>query len=335
MFTKYVDIGNQQTVPFRVFVLNNNCDNLLSRDPALRLGLVKRLENINDLAFGEVQCNPIKIRLRDDATPYSISTARRIPLPLLPEVEQELQRMEENGVIERITEPTDWCAPMVPVMKKGGGVCICVDLKKLNRAVKRERYMLPTLEDVMHKLKGSTVFTKLDATSGFWQLPLNDETAKLTTFMTPFGRYFFRRLPFGISFAPDVFQRTMENILGDIEGVECYMDDILVHADGLEEHDRRLDQALNRLAQTGLKRNREKCEFRKEEISFLGHIVSKDGIKPDPSKLDAIRQMEDPRDVPELRRWLRMVNYLGRFLPDRSTVLTPLNDLLHKDTPWA
>ena len=321
-----------------MFVLNN-CNNLLSRDAALRLGLVKRLDNINDLAFGEVgrpvQCDPIKIRLRDDATPYSISTARRIPLPLLPKVEQELQRMEENGVIERITEPTDWCAPMVPVMKKGGGVRICVDLKKLNRAVKRERYMLPTLEDVMHKLKGSTVFTKLDATSGLWQLPLDDATAKLTTLMTPFGRYFFRRLPFGISLAPEVFQRTVENVLGDIEGVECYMDDILVHADGMEEHDRRLDQALNRLAQTGLKLNREKCEFRKEEISFLGHIVSKDGVKPDPSKLDAIRQMQDPRDVPELRRWLGMVNYLGRFFPDLSTVLTPLNDLLHKDTPWT
>ena len=206
--------------------------------------------------------------------------------------------MEENGVIERITEPIDWCAPMVPVMKRGGGVRICVDLKKLNRAVKRERYMLPTLENVMHKLKGSTVFTMLDATSGFWQLPLDNETAKLTTFMTPFGRNFFRRLPFGISLAPEVFQRIVENIPGDTEGVECRTDDILVHADGTEEHDRRLDQALNRLAETGLKLNREKCEFRKDEISFLGHIVSKDGVTPDPSKLDAIRQMEDPRDVP-------------------------------------
>ena len=125
-------------------------------------------------------------------------------IPPLPKVEQELQRMEENGVIERITEPIDWCAPIVPVMKRGGGVRICVDLKKLNRAVKRERerYMFPTLENVMHKLKGSTVFTMLDATSGFWQLPLDNETAKLTTFMTPFGRYFFRRLPFGFLFGP-------------------------------------------------------------------------------------------------------------------------------------
>ena len=152
--------------------------------------------------------------------------------------------MEENGVIERITEPSDWCAPMVPVMKKGSRVRICVDPKKLNRTVKRERYMLPTLEDAMHKLKGSTVFTKLDATSGFWQLSLDDETAKLTAFTTPFGRYFFRRLPFGISLAPEVFQRTVENIPGDTEGVECRTDDILVHADGTEEHDRRLDHRL-------------------------------------------------------------------------------------------
>ena len=105
--------------------------------------------------------------------------------------------------------------------------------------------MLPTVEDVMHKLKGSTVFTKLDATSGFWQLSLDDATAKLTAFMTPFGRYFFRCLPFGISLAPEVFHRTMENIFGDTDGVKCYMDDILVHADGMEEDDGRFDQALN------------------------------------------------------------------------------------------
>ena len=110
----------------------------------MRLGLVQRIDDVSDLAFGEigqpVQCDPIKIRLSEDATPYSISTARRIPLPLLPKVEEELKCMEKNGAIEHITEPTDWCAPIVPVLKKGGGDRICVDLKRLNRAVKRERY---------------------------------------------------------------------------------------------------------------------------------------------------------------------------------------------------
>ena len=150
-----------------------------------------------------------------------------------------------------------------------------MDLKRLNRAVKRERYILPTIDDLMHKMKGSTVFTKLDATSGFWQLPLDSETAKLTTFITPFGRYFFRRLPFGISLAPEIFQRTMESILGDLEGVECFMDGILVHAENTEKHDEILSMVLRRLSEVGLKLNRDKCEFRKIEIKFLGPSSTK------------------------------------------------------------
>ena len=329
---------DDRSMQLRIFVLNSDCDSLLSRDAALRLGLVKRLDDVKNLAFGEigepVQCDPVKICLQDDATPYSVTTPRRIPIPILPKVEAELQRMEKNGVIERVTEATDWCAPMVPVMKKGGGVRICVDLKKLNRAIKRQRYMLPTIEDITHKLQGSKIFTKLDATSGFWQLPLDEETARLTTFITPFGRYFFRRLPFGISIAPEVFQRTMESILRDIDGVEEYMDDILVHADCQEKHDKILGLVLERLAKVGLKLNKEKCEFNKEEINFLGHTFNKDGVKPDSTKLEAIQNMEDPKDVSELRRWLGMVNYLGRFVPDLSETLHPLNDLLHKDSQW-
>ena len=338
-FIAQTSFNGEKPVSFRVFVLDKKCDCLLSRSAAVRLGLVQRIDDVSDLAFGEigqpVQCDPIKIRLSEDATPYSISTARRIPLPLLPKVEEELKRMEKNGVIEHITEPTDWCAPIVPILKKGGGVRICVDLKRLNRAVKRERYILPTIDDLMHKMKGSTVFTKSDATSGFWQLPLDSETAKLTTFITPFGRYFFRRLSFGISLAPEIFQRTMESILGDLEGVECFMNDILVHAENTEKHDEILSMVMRRLSEVGLKLNRDKCEFRKSEIKFLGHVFNKEGVKPDPTTLDAILKMEDPQDVSQLRRWLGMVNYLGRFIPNLSEELKPLNSLFRKDCVWT
>ena len=121
--------------------------------------------------------------------------------------------MESAGIIEEITEPTDWCSPMVPVVKKNGNIRICADLKKLNMAVKRERYPIPSLEELLAKLKGARFFSKLDATSGFYQLPLDPDSSKLTTFITPIGRYKFNRLPFGISSAPEIFQRTMENIL--------------------------------------------------------------------------------------------------------------------------
>ena len=114
-----------------------------------------------------MKTEPVKIHLKDGAVPYAVHTARRVPLPLLPKVKIELQRMEEQGVIEKVTQPTDWCAPMVPVMKPTGAVRICVALQKLNNNLKRERYQLPTTEETLAKLSGSTVFTSLDAASGF------------------------------------------------------------------------------------------------------------------------------------------------------------------------
>lgn len=127
----------------------------------------------------------MKILLKDDAQPYVVHTACRVPLPMLQKVKEELQRMESNSVIEQVTQPTDWCAPMVPVLKKHTGKArICIDLKKLNESVKRERYILPTSDEIIAKLSGADVFSSLDAASGFWQIPLHPDSYKLTTFNT-------------------------------------------------------------------------------------------------------------------------------------------------------
>ena len=325
---------------FRVVVIRGTHVPLLSRGASLKLGLVKRVDEakVKDCAFGEigtpVECEPIEISLKEDADPYSISGPRRVPIPLIPKVGAELERMEKAGVIQKITEPTEWCAGMVPVLKKNGDVRICVDLKNLNRSVKREKYEIPTLEDVTHKLAGAKTFTKLDATSGFWQIPLSEKTAKLTTFLTPFGRYFFKRLPFGISLAPEIFQRTMEKILEGIDGVVCFMDDVVVCGDTDEQHDARLKQVLDRVIQAGLKLNREKCEFNQKDLIFLGHKFGPNGIEPDKAKVEAIQNMPEPENETELRRFLGMVNYLGRFVPNLSQIMHPLNALLNKDAVW-
>lgn len=325
---------------FRVFVINSDTDCLLSRDTAVRLGLISQnRDRIDNLVFGDVGKpifgEPVKIVLKEGAQPYSVNVARRIPIPLMDEVKTELDRMEAAGVIEKINTPTDWCAPMVPVRKRSGGVRICTDLKKLNLSVKRERLMLPTIDDILYKLSGSNRFSKLDATSSFWQLALDDDSAKLTTFISPFGRYFYRRLCFGITSAPEIFQRTMQDILAGIDGVECFMDDILLHTDGQKKHDELKKKVFQRLEKRGVKLNKSKCKFDKDEIDFLGHIISGKGVRPDPSKVSAITEMPEPENTTDLRRVLGMVNYLGRFVPNLSTLMKPLNDLLNHDVEWA
>lgn len=137
--------------------------------------------------------------------------------------------MEEISVISKVEEPTDWCSGMVAVPKKVGIVRLCVDLTKLNEAVCRKKYILPSVEQSLGMLAGAKIFSKVDANSGFWQIPLTPDTAKLTTFITPFGRFFFNRLPFVIASAPEHFQsRMVSEIMEGLEEVTCHMDDVLV-----------------------------------------------------------------------------------------------------------
>ena len=324
-----------QPLHYRVIVAKTT-DNLLSRSVAVKMGFMKRVyvDEIQDV-YGDIsilQCDPVKILLRDNATQYSVCTARRVPIPLLPQFEAELRRMEQNGIIERVTEPTDWCAPMVPVMRpKKGKVRICVDLRRLNESVMREKRTLPILDDVLHKLTGSPVFSKLDASSGFLQIPLDIGSSKLTTFITPFGRYCFRRLPFGITSAPEIFQDKMEQLLEGLPGVEVIMDDILIHGETRAKHDEHYENVLRAIRASGLKLDKDKCLLRQSKLVFMGNFISKDGLEPDQEKVDAICKMSAPENVTELRRLLGMANYLCRFLPDLSTVLKPITDLLKSD----
>ena len=186
------------------------------------------------------------IKLQEGAKPFALSTPRRVPVPLLKPVKEELKRMEKLGVIVRVNEPTNWCAGMVPVPKKNGKVRICMDLTRLNENVQRERHPLPAVDQVLAQLSGARVFSKLDANSGFWQIPLAPESALLTSFITPFGRYCFHRLPFGITSAPEHFQRHVSEVLTGIEGVVGMRDDVLVFGKNQEEHDKRLTEALKR-----------------------------------------------------------------------------------------
>ena len=224
--------------------------------------------------------DPYTIQLADE--PYCQYTARNVPLPLRPRVEAELTRMEQLGVIRKVTEPTDWCVAMVAVPKANGSVRICVDLKPLNESVRRPHHQLPTVEETLGQLGNSKVFTELDANSGFWQIPLDPSSQLLTTFIIPFGHYCFTKLSFGISSAPELFQQTMATVLKGLKGVVCQMDDILVHGGSYQEHDRHLWPVLRRLLQAGITLNPSKYQFSASELIFLGVRVTSDGIRPNP-----------------------------------------------------
>lgn len=285
--------------------------------------------------IGCLKTDPVRIILRDDAQPFAINVARRVPFPLEKKVKEEIDRLVECGIIKSVTRPTPWCAPMVPVVKKSGKVRLCVDLKKLNVNIQRERFILPTLEDVTSKLLGARVFSCLDAASGFYQIPLEEASQDLTTFITPFGRFCFRRLPFGITSAPEIFMRKMVEVLDGLEGVFVYMDDVLVYGKDEAEHEYRLSKVLETLDHAGLQLNREKCQFRKKELKFLGHLFSQEGVKADPDKVSAILQMSPPESVTQLRQFMGMVHYLGSYLPNLNSVTSPLNDLLKSDRQWS
>ena len=272
------------------------------------------------------------IKLKDNAIPYSLSTPRHVAIPLREKVKRELGRMETAGVISKVTEPTPWCAGMVVVPKCNGTVRIC---KVLNESVLREIFPIPKVDDTLAQLAGATIFCKIDANSGFWQIPLTEISRPLTTFITPYGRYLFNKLPFGISCAPELFQLRMNMVLEGFEGVVCQMDDVLVFGKTQKQHDQRLIATLERIKEAGVSLNKAKCKFGVSAVKFLGHIVDKDGIKADPDKTKAILNMKPPQNISELRRFMGLANQLGKFSCYLADLTHPLRMSLSSKRTWV
>ena len=331
-----------------IYVVKGLKEPLLGQPAIQKLNLLARINEIQSQSYeesikakypqlfhglGELE-GEYEIKLKSDAQPFAIMTPRRVPLPMKSKVKEELARMEKLGVIRKVDKPTNWCAGMVTVPKPNGKIRICVDLTKLNENVCRETYPLPKIEALLGEIGESTVFTKIDANSGFWQEKLAENSQLLTTFLTPFGRYCFQRLPFGLKSAPERFQKRMLNELEGLEGVICIMDDILVHGKTQKQHDERLDAVLTRLIRARITLNPEKCEFSRKQLKFAGHSLSAQGIGPDPDKTAAIEKMEKPQNVAELRRFLGMINHQQKFIENLSEKTMPLRDLLSSKNEW-
>ncbi|UYV66613.1 hypothetical protein LAZ67_4002327, partial [Cordylochernes scorpioides] len=240
-----------------------------------------------------------KISLQPDAKPYALCTPRRVPIPLMKQLKEQLEEMTRLGVIESVEEPTEWCAGMVTVPKPGGKLRICVDLTKLNQYIRRKNYPLPATEHILGQLGNACYFSKLDANSGFWQFGLAKESQKLTTFITPFGRFLFKRILFGISSAPEIFQRKMTQLLGKIEGVVCFMDDIVVYGSSLEEHNERdITHRLQRL------------KMRMMRYSYqISHIAGKKQIVADVLSRKPISKRHKDELEEELSAYIQSIEF--------------------------
>ncbi|KAL7865172.1 hypothetical protein SRHO_G00104190 [Serrasalmus rhombeus] len=264
-----------------------------------------------------------------------IRPAHRIPIAMQERVKAELERMQSIGVITPVAEPTNWVSSMVAAHKKGKQeIRLCINPKDLNTALKRPHYPMRSVEEVAAQMSGATVFSVLDAKNSFWQIRLDKKSSMLTTFSTPFGRYRFLRMPFGINSASEVFQRSIEHLFA---GQPCsvIVDDIIIGGRGVAEHDANLRRVLERAREVNLRLNPDKCKFRLEQVGYVGHIFTSEGLKADPSKTVAITNMPVPTDVNSLQRFLGMVNYLGKYIPNFSEIAAPLRKLTHKETAWC
>lgn len=296
---------------------------LNEKEKTLLYNLLIKYENIFDGTLGEWKTSPVNFELIEGATPHS---QRHYPVPHLYKstFKKELDRLEKLGVLERVQQ-SEWGSPTFIVPKKDNKVRFVSDFRRLNLKLKRKPYPLPRISDTLQQLEGFQYATSLDMNMGYYHIRLSPEASDMCTIITEFGKYRYKRLPMGVSCSPDIFQAKIYELLGDIEGTKAYIDDILVIKRGLfEGHLEQLEEIFRRCQKTNLELNAEKCRFGLNEIDYLGYIVTPEGIKPNPKKIQAIQAMERPTTVTEVRRLIGMVQYYRDLWPRRSHILEPL-----------
>lgn len=325
------------------FVIKDGSQPLLSQATATALNILRieipdeKLVPINEVSgekvqrpFPKMKGVQIHIPLKEGANPVQIPY-RRAPVAFAKEIRAQLDELLALDIIEEVKESSAWVSALVPVVKNDGSIRLCVDLRRLNESIQRERHPLPVLEETLACLYGAVLFSKLDIKSAYHQCELDQESRPLTTFLTQWGMFRYKRMAFGISCAPEKFQKVMDSILAPCRNVICFIDDILVYGSTVEEHDECLANVLKVLNDHDVLLNTKKCEIRVKEVMFLGHKLSENGISPSDSKISAVQQFRSPKTKEEVRSFLGLVCYVGRFIPHLATITDPLRQLIKKE----
>ena len=282
---------------------------------------------------GRLNCAEGHLDLRDDASPKFVK-ARPLPYALRDRVASELDRLERDGIITKVTW-SDWATPIVPVIKKDGSVRLCGDFKvSVNPQLKVDQYPLPKIDDIFASLAGGKHFSKIDLRQAYLQMEMDDESKSLLTLNTHKGLYRLNRLAFGVASAPAMWQCVMDQLLQGIPHVQCIIDDIIVTGETDDEHLANLEAVLQRLLDAGLRAHPTKTRFFDAKTEYCGHEVSAAGLHKLQSKVDAIQKAPRPTTVAELRSFLGLVSYYRKFIPNVATTLHPLNALLQRGQRW-
>ena len=298
------------------------------------------LSEFPELFSGKLGCLKgfrVHIPVPENAVPKFFK-ARSVPHALRSRVDAELDKMEEQGVWERV-EYSRWAAPIVPVLKDprnpSGPVRLCGDYKiTVNQAAPLDAYPIPTTADQLATLAGGEKYSKLDLSQAYQQMELDNFSREYLTINTQKGLYRPSRLQYGVHSATGIFQRQMDIRLGKIPFVKVGINDILVSGKNDEEHLSNLQQVLSTLQKAGLTLNKSKCFFLRSEVTYCGYVVSKDGVRPLPSNVEAVQKAPAPTNMTELRSFLGMVNYYHSYLSQLATMTEPLHRLLRKETEW-
>ena len=280
---------------------------------------------------GKMKDTAVKLHIDDSVNPVN-QTHRRVPFHHRENVAKQLDHLLSEDIIEKSTGPTPWINPVVivPKPKQPGGIRLCVDMRQANKAISRERHIMPTLDDIIYDLNGATIFSKVDLKEGYHQLELDVNSRYITTFSTHLGLFRYKRLSFGINAAAEKFQEVISTAIGDISNTKNISDDIIVYGKNVQEHDQALHKLLKRLSDLNLTLNKKKCQFYTSSIEYYGWRFSAKGMSPDPNKIETIRNMKPPSDIKACRSLLGMTNYVSRLIPNYADLVAPICSLTRK-----
>lgn len=312
-----IDIADIRTVQTTIY--SNNLEQLLEEFSS----------SVFTSDLGKIPNHKAHLSLKENTQPIFIKP-RRIPYALKPKVDEEIERLCTQGVLTKV-EHAEWGTPIVPIVKPNGSIRLCADYKiTLNKVIKDEQYPIPIIEDIFSEMNGGKLFCTLDITQAYLNLEMDEESAHMQTLSTHKGTYKVNRLMFGVKVAPSLWQKFMDKLLQDLAGVKCFFDDIIIQGSCEDELLQRLRQVLQKLKESNLRVNKEKCHFFKQCINYLGHTIDKNGLHKNKDKIKAITSTLRPTNINELRTFLGMANYYNKFINNLASITSPLNELLKK-----